>query len=102
MSKKLTIQSVNAAHQAAADANTKANEALEALRARLRTDSGLAQALAVVVGAISQAVACSATSVELCSGVTRFRAELEPTANSYGYTLADHPIRRDLVVVQPL
>lgn len=35
MSKKLTIQSMNAAHQAAADANTKANEVREAFRTRL-------------------------------------------------------------------
>ena len=101
MSKKLTIQSVNAAHQAAADANTKANEVREALRARLLRDHLLAGALSLMIACIRGHVNHGTTD-HLGEEGAHFRDELEPTANSYGYTLADHPTRRDLVVVQPL
>jgi hypothetical protein len=101
MSKKLNIQAVNAAHQAAADANTKANEVREALIARLRFDRRLSNPLDHMIGGILYT-----TTGEAAPGVavveSEFRDQLEPTANSYGYTLADHPTRRDLVVVQPL
>ena len=98
MSKKLTIQSVNAAHQAAADANTKANELREALRARIIADQRLAASLVITIGAIKAQLDGS----PMCNAPAEHRSQLEPTANSYGYTLADHPTRRDLVVVQPL
>lgn len=101
MSKKLNIQAVNAAHQAAADANTKANEVREALITRLKSDYRLSKALDHMVGGI-----LFTTTGEVGPGVavveSEFRDQLEATANSYGYTLADHPTRRDLVVVQPL
>lgn len=98
MSKKLNIQAVNAAHQAAADANTKANEVREALRARLIADHHLAASLIITIGAIKGHL--NGEAYQCCPA--EHRDQLEPTANSYGYTLADHPTRRDLVVVQPL
>ena len=98
MSKKLNIQSVNAAHQAAADANTKANEALGALRERLAHDNVLAADLWTLITAVYNAV----NDGTLHNVPALNRERLEPTANSYGYTLADHPNRRDLVVVKPL
>lgn len=99
MSKKLNIQAVNAAADAAADANTRANEVREALRARLSSDLELSLDLARVVAAVYQCAIEGGQTLEVKS---RNRDQLEPTANSYGYTLADHPTRRDLVVVQPL
>lgn len=100
MSKKLTIQAVRAAHDAAADANTKANEVRGALRARLSRDRGLALDLTELLGVIlSEALGSGAFQNKLDA---RHREQLEPTANSYGYTLVDHPRSRDLVVVQPL
>lgn len=95
---KLTIQAVNKAHQAAADANTRANEAHAALRERVKRDCALAAALWTLVGAVEQAI--NGTPSQFVP--VEFRDQLEPTANSYGFTLTDHPIRRDLVVVQPL
>lgn len=95
---KLTLHSVNAAFKAAASANTKANEVFEALNRRLLADCELANTLAAMIGAIYSAVnGGNAAPVD-----ARFRDQLEATANSYGYTLADHPTRKDLVVITPL
>ena len=96
---KLTIQAVNKAHQAAADANTRANEAREALRERLAADRGLALAIASLITSIIGLLNGDCCGNDLPA---EWASRLEPTANSYGYTLADHPGRRDLVVVQPL
>lgn len=99
MSKKLTLQTVNAAHQAAADAVTAANAASEALVQRLTRDEALAGHLATLVGHIRDSVQHGARGHTV--GAV-YRDRLEATANSYGFTLADHPTRKDLVVVTPL
>ena len=96
---KLTIQAVNKAHQAAADMNTKANKVYDALRIRLNNDIILARRLVALVEAVEAAVLLGDRPA---LPAEEFRDQLEPTANSYGFTLADHPTRRDLVVVQPL
>lgn len=98
-SASLTIQDVQAAHQAAADENTKANAVYEALRERVARDIKLAEALADLLLCIQSAIT---NPDRMHEAFERFSAELEPTANSYGYTLADHPQRRDLVVIVPL
>lgn len=100
MSKKLTIQSVNASREAAADAITKANEVRDALIARVRRDHRMALDLNTLYVGLSGLV-----SGDTSYGTTlpaEFRDQLEPTANSYGYTLVDHSTRRDLVSIVPL
>jgi len=99
MSKKLNAQAVAAAHQAAADATTEANDLYEALRARLRDDLALAVNLGLLIQAILDDV-----SGKLIPGDVdiRHRDALEPVANSYGYTLVDHETRRTRVVVKPI
>lgn len=95
---KLTIQHAHAAREAAAAANTRANEVLEALKKRVADDCKLAQALAALLGGIY----CILAEGEAAPITARFRDQLEATARSYGFTLADDPIRKDLVVVTPL
>lgn len=97
---KLTIQAAIAARDAAAAANTRANEALEAFKTRLANDLDLADHLYSMISVISMIV----NNVEAVRPHVseRYRDRLEPTARSYGFTLADHPTRKDLVVVQPL
>lgn len=97
MSKKLTVQTVDEAHQAAAIASTKANEVYEALRVRLRRDSRLAVALSVLTQIILNELGGGERDLTLGG---EFREQLEPTANSYGYTLGEHPTRKDLVTVR--
>ena len=96
---KLTIQAVNKAHQAAADMNTAANAVRNALSKRLSDDHRMALDLNMLF------VSMRTEFDNLPGGANvpaEFRDQLEPTANSYGFTLVDHPTRRDLVVVQPL
>ena len=102
MSKKLNIQSVDAAHQAAADAATKANEVYEALRERLVRDHRLAGVLCTLIGTLLDKFENPDRSGPAGSVDAKFHAELEPVANSYGFTLVDHPTRRDLVVVEKI
>lgn len=97
---KLTIQAANAARDAAAAANTKANEALEAFKTRLANDLDLAERLYSLIEGISDFV--NNAEVVRHTVPERYRDRLEPTARSYGFTLADHPTRKDLVVVTPL
>lgn len=98
---KLTIQAAIAARDAAASANTRANEALEAFKTRLANDLDLAERLYNMIEGISMVVN-NAEVVRPTTVPERYRDRLEPTARSYGFTLADHPTRKDLVVVTPL
>lgn len=97
---KLTIQAAIAARDAAAAANTRANAALEAFKTRLANDLDLAERLISMIYGISDVV--NNAEVVRPTVPERYRNQLEATANSYGFTLADHPTRKDLVVVTPL
>jgi hypothetical protein len=96
---KLTATSVYASHAAAADAVLAANKHRDAFVARLDADLSLAAELVGIIMAVRQTVKDGSTSVSL-DAVNRDK--LEPTANSYGYTLVDHPGWRGRVVVQQL
>lgn len=97
---KLTIQAASAARDDAAAANTRANEVLEAFKTRLVNDLHLAERLYNLIEDILRIV--NNAEVARPTVPERFRDRLEPTARSYGFTLADHPTRKDLVVVTPL
>lgn len=100
MSKKLNIQAVNASGEAAAYAITRANEVRNALIARLGNDYDLSFDLCVLMRELHSGVNEGFTAASVVPAT--FRDQLEPTANSYGFTLVDHVTQRDLVSIVPL
>lgn len=95
---KLTITAVNQTRIAAAEAVSRANGHLEALKERINRDIELAVALQGLLSTIRSVVRDGDKGIEFVVH-GKFADALLPTAQSYGFTFIEHETLKNVLVV---